>query len=109
MVMLIVILLGLLAVAIGFWFLHRRYHRRREAHWNLGPASQPDINTWGPGQSVHDLGFGASAATAATGDNEKGKSREQVSQVVQEPARAERRTKGLRKGRGRGRVGGFFR
>ena len=100
--MLIVIFLGLLAVAIGFWFLHRRYHRRREAHWNLGPASQPDINTWGPGQSVHDLDFGAGAASR---DGEKGKAREQVNQVEQKQAGAKRGHRERRRG-GRGKKTG---
>ena len=76
--MLIIIFFGLIAVAVGGWFFHRRYHRKREAQWAQAPAMQPDINTWGPGQSVHDLGLAGSAAV-----NEKGKSREQV-QVQQQ-------------------------
>ncbi|KAL9123822.1 MAG: hypothetical protein Q9217_006788 [Psora testacea] len=88
-VMLIVIFLGISAIAVGGWFVHRRYHRRRESQWSSAPGSQPNINTWGPGQSVHDLGFGA-----GTSDSEKGKMREQVTDV-QQPAQ-------LHKAKGKG-------
>lgn len=96
--MLIILVLGLTAIAIGGWFLHRRYHRRREARWALGPGSQPNINTWGPGQSVHDLGYGAGAAAAGGqrgaggggGDAEKGKMREGGASEVRRPKRSRR-------------------
>ena len=98
--MLVVIFIGLSVVAIVGWFLHRRYHRRREAQWNLGAASQPNINTWGPGQSVHNLGF---TGAAAENEKEKGKSplREEVR--VEEPARTLRANQGRRSSRFSGR------
>ena len=91
--MLIILAIGFSVLAVGGWFLHRRYHRRRESQWALAPGPQPDINTWGPGQSVHDLSFGATAAN----DNEKGKTREQT-RAVQQPARVH---KGQRERSGR--------
>lgn len=80
--MLVIIAVGLSLLAIGGWFFHRRYHRRRAAHWGQASASHPNINEWGPGQSVHDVGvYGA-------GTHEKGKGR------VQEPAAARGRVSG---------------
>lgn len=106
--MLIILVLGLTAIAVGGWFLHRRYHRRREAKWALTPGSQPNINTWGPGQSVHDLSYGAGAAAGAGaqrggggGDAEKGKMREGASEV-------QRPKKSRRIGRKRESGGGLF-
>ena len=64
--MLLVIALGLTALAVGGVILHRRYHRRRRNQWTAAPGSQPNINEWGPGQSVHDLGW-------AAGQHEKGR------------------------------------
>ena len=84
--MLIVMALGLTALAIGGWFLHRRYHRRRESQWASMSSSQPNINTWGPGQSVHDLSFGAGAAS--NNYNEKGKTRDQA-RMAPSPLRAQ--------------------
>ena len=55
--MLIVLIIGLTAFAVAFSVLHKRYHRRREAQWAQSTVAQPDINTWGPGQSVHDFGL----------------------------------------------------
>lgn len=59
--MLVIVFVGLTAMAVIFYLLHRRYHARREAQWAQSTVPQPDINTWGPGQSVHD--FGAYAAS----------------------------------------------
>ena len=83
-VMLIVIIVGLTAIAIGGWFFHRQYHRKREAQWALG--SRVDMTTWGPGQSVHDLGYyGSGTAVRAGAPADKGKAKEQVRGVNQPP------------------------
>lgn len=83
-VMLIVLIIGLTAVAVGGWFFHRQYHRKREAQWALG--SRVDMTTWGPGQSVHDLGYyGSGASAGAVAAAEKGKAKEQVRGVNQPP------------------------
>lgn len=55
-VMLVVVIIGLTAFAVIFTIFHRRYHRRREQQWSQSTVPHPDINTWGPGQSVHDFG-----------------------------------------------------
>ncbi|KAI4154122.1 MAG: hypothetical protein LQ341_000413 [Variospora aurantia] len=56
---------------VGGVYLRRRIHRRREAR-DFGVAgSRQDLETWGPGQSVHD--FGAAGAPTGTPANEKGK------------------------------------
>lgn len=80
-IMLIVLFIGLAVVAWVFWFLHRRYHRRREAQWSQAVGSHPDINTWGPGQSVHDLGY----TPGASANIEKGKGKEQIRGVDEPP------------------------
>ena len=95
-IMLIVLALGLSAVAFLFWFLHRRYHRRREAQWNQVVGSTPNISTWGPGQSVHDLGFTPGASTSTGPPAEKGKGKEQV-RGINEPPPARMREKRLSK------------
>lgn len=41
----------------------------------------PNINTWGPNQSVHDLGYTPGAGT----NIEKGKGREQVRGINEPP------------------------
>lgn len=84
-VMLFIIVLGLSALAIGGWFFHRRYHRRREAKWS-NALGAPDITTWGPGQSVHDLGYYGSGAGSAPGAyGEKAKAKEQTRGVNEPP------------------------
>ena len=80
-IMVIVLFVGLGLVAWIFWFLHRRYHRRREAQWSQAVGSRPDITTWGPGQSVHDLGY----TPGASANIEKGKAKEQVRGVNEPP------------------------
>lgn len=78
--MLIVIFVGLSLIAIGGWFFHRRYHRKREAKWSAASGSQPNINTWGPGQSVHDLGYTPGGGSSVSyGYSEKGKTRQPMS------------------------------
>ena len=79
--MLIVLILGLSGAAFLFWLLHRRYHRRREAQWGHTTGSTPNISTWGPGQSVHDLGF----TPGASANIEKGKGKEQTRGVNEPP------------------------
>lgn len=82
--MLIVIIVGLTALAIGGRIFHRRYHRKREAQWALG--SRVDMTTWGPGQSVHDLGYYGSETPVGPGASvDKGKAKEQVRGVNQPP------------------------
>ncbi|KAL9061804.1 MAG: hypothetical protein Q9206_000320 [Seirophora lacunosa] len=67
---------GLTGLAVGGVYLRRHIHRRREAR-NFGVAgSRQDLETWGPGQSVHD--FGAAGAASGAPANEKGKEREGV-------------------------------
>ena len=80
-IMLIVLVLGLSGLAFAFWFFHRRYHRRREAQWGQTTGSTPNISTWGPGQSVHDLGF----TPGASANIEKGKGREQMRGINEPP------------------------
>lgn len=92
--MLIVLFLGLGALAFAGTWLHRRRQRRQEigGHDRTG---QPDLGSWGPGQSVHEIGEpGAVGAAGATGEvvqNEKGKSREVVAEQVPQKSRGSRR------------------
>ncbi|MCJ1429225.1 hypothetical protein MMC29_007138 [Sticta canariensis] len=57
------------------WYLHRRYHRLHDGDAMMTSATsarrQPDLVTWGPGQSVHD--FGAVGEVAMPQMHEKGK------------------------------------
>lgn len=89
--MLIVIIIGLTAIAVGGWFFHRQYHRKREAQWALG--SRVDMTTWGPGQSVHDLGYYGAGAGAAGAPVDKGKAKEQMRAVNQPPPARMRESK----------------
>ena len=57
-VMIVVLVVGLALFTLIFYVLHRRYHARREKQWSQASVAHPDINTWGPGQSVHDLSSG---------------------------------------------------
>jgi len=86
--MVVVLAVGLSLLAIIGVLLHRRYHRKREAQWSQA-AALPNINNWGPGQSVHDLGY-TSGGPIAYGEKEKGKSKEQV-RGVNEPVPARMR------------------
>lgn len=93
--MLIILIIGLTALAIGGWFFHRQYHRKREAQWALG--SRVDMTTWGPGQSVHDLGYYGSGTTVGAGPPaDKGKGKEQL-RAVNEPPPARMRENRLSK------------
>lgn len=51
--MLIILFLGFGLLAWLGSYLHRRHHRRQDAE---AVGSQPDISTWAPGQSVHNIG-----------------------------------------------------
>ncbi len=77
--MVIVLILGFVGLAVGGVYLRRYIHRRREAR-DFGIAgSRQDLETWGPGQSVHNIGTAPAAAPGhvqSTNDNEKGGERE---------------------------------
>ncbi|KAL8838191.1 MAG: hypothetical protein Q9170_002234 [Blastenia crenularia] len=93
-VMLIIIALGLTGLAVGGVYLRRYIHRRREAReFSVGGPRQ-DLETWGPGQSVHDFG-GAGAAGSGNG-REKGKEKETVQN--QELSNDRRNSRRLKKG-----------
>ena len=103
--MLIVLLFGFILVAIVGRYFHRRYHRNHDGA-AVGVArarSQPDLGTWGPGQSAHD--FGASAAGAAAAPiREKGKENWQadagaLQQSSEKPKGSRRLKKGWLSGR----------
>lgn len=65
--MVIILFFGLGLLAFVCWYLHRRYLRRRDAE---GVQTQPDLNTWGPGRSVHD--FGAESSRPPMNEKDKG-------------------------------------
>lgn len=92
--MLIVLVLGLAGLAVGGVYLRRYIHRRREAQEFGATGSRQDLETWGPGQSVHD--FGAAGAAAAGSANEKGKEKEVVQD--QEAPNDRRNSRRLKKG-----------
>ena len=97
-IMLIVLFLGLGALAFVGWWLHRRYQRRQElgGHDRTG---QPDLGSWAPGQSVHEFGppEAAIAAAGRAAQDEKGKGRVGVQDqgVVGEKRGSRRLKKGL--------------
>ena len=53
--MLIILVLGLTGLAVGGVYLKRYIHRRREAREFGASGSRRDLETWAPGQSVHDI------------------------------------------------------
>ena len=73
--MLIILFFGFGILAWAGWYLHRRYHRLHDGGAMMTSATsarrQPDLITWGPGQSVHD--FGAVGEVAMPQMHEKGK------------------------------------
>lgn len=92
--MLIILVLGLTALAVGGVYLRRYIHRRREAREFGVAGSRQDLETWGPGQSVHD--FGANGAPGVAPVTEKGKERDPAANP---PATNDRRlSKRLKKG-----------
>ena len=95
--MIIVLFFGLGALAIVGWWLHRRHLRRQElgGHDRTG---QPDLGSWGPGQSVHEFGPPGAAGTNAVAaggaaQNEKGKGRVGVQEQGAGEKRGSRRLK----------------
>ena len=73
--MLIILFFGFGILAWAGWYLHRRYHRLHDGDAMMTSATsarrQPDLVTWGPGQSVHD--FGAVDEVVRPQMHEKGK------------------------------------
>ena len=90
--MIIVLFFGFLALALGGRYLHRRYQRRQElgGHDRTG---QPDLGSWAPGQSVHEIG--PPGAGGAVAQNEKGK---QNAEVREQPTENKRNSRRLKKG-----------
>lgn len=74
--MLIILVLGFIGIAVGGVYLRRYIHRRREARDARLAGPRQDLETWGPGQSVHD--FGTHEITAVSPVNEKGKEKETI-------------------------------
>lgn len=85
--MLIILFFGFGILAWAGRYLHRRYHRLHDDEAMMTSATsatrQPDLETWGPGQSVHD--FGAVAGGVRPQMNEKGKGSERTDAVLQQP------------------------
>ncbi|KAL9026465.1 MAG: hypothetical protein Q9196_004874 [Gyalolechia fulgens] len=75
-VMLIILALGFTGLAVGGVYLRRYVHRRREAREFGVSGPQHDLETWGPGQSVHD--FGTAGAGNVSSEQEKGPEPETV-------------------------------
>ncbi|KAL8926231.1 MAG: hypothetical protein Q9208_003134 [Pyrenodesmia sp. 3 TL-2023] len=77
LVMVIILILGFIGLAVGGVYLRRHIHRRREAR-DFGIAgSRQDLETWGPGHSVHDIGTAVAAVPANNrSENEKGQATE---------------------------------
>ncbi|MCJ1463931.1 hypothetical protein MMC07_002540 [Pseudocyphellaria aurata] len=84
--MLIILFLGFGILAWAGWYLHRRYHRRHDGEAMTTSAAsvtrQPDLETWGPGQSVHD--FGAVGGVVRPQMDEKGKGNDRSDAVLQQ-------------------------
>lgn len=85
--MVIILILAFVGLAVGGVYLRRHIHRRREAR-DFGIAgSRQDLETWGPGQSVHNIGTAAAAAPAnvqSTNEKEKEKGGEREVRQTQE-------------------------
>ena len=98
--MLIVLVLGFIGLAIGGVYLKRYIHRRREAEESRLAGPRQDLETWGPGHSVHDIN--AVGPGMAPSPNEKGKGREvvQTQESVGNPGDNRRLKKGWFTGRG---------
>lgn len=84
--MLIILFFGFGILAWAGWYLHRRYHRLHDSEAMMTSATsaprQPDLETWGPGQSVHDFGAGGGGIRPPV--NEKGKGSVRPDAVVQQ-------------------------
>lgn len=97
--MVIILILGFIGLAVGGVYLRRHIHRRREAR-DFGIAgSRQDLETWGPGHSVHDIGTAAAAVPASNqSENEKSKEREVIqNQEVTDIAEGRRNSRRLKK------------
>ncbi|KAL9601603.1 MAG: hypothetical protein Q9219_002437 [cf. Caloplaca sp. 3 TL-2023] len=93
--MLIILALGLIGLAVGGVYLRRYIHRRRESREFGVSGPRRDLETWGPGQSVHDFG---TAGVVNNGSNqEKGKERE-TNQAQEVPTSDRRNSRRLKKG-----------
>ncbi|KAL8686380.1 MAG: hypothetical protein Q9218_007145 [Villophora microphyllina] len=95
-VMLIILVLGLTGLAVGGVYLRRYIHRRREARDASLAGPRQDLETWGPGQSVHDFGTHGVANVGSPVASEKGKERETVQ--AQEATNDRRNSRRLKKG-----------
>lgn len=92
-IMLVVLFVGLLLFAFLVWFLHRRYRRKQElGDHSRAPGVQPDMNTWGPGQSVHEFRAPGEGAAVAE-QSEKGKERAGAPEQGTDSKRSSRRLK----------------
>ena len=90
--MVVILFFGLGFLAFLFWFLHRRYHRKKEAEIQRLAGTRSDLGTWGPGQSVHDISSPTVIGTP-TMQSEKGKERDSGANFggAEEPPRQGRR------------------
>ncbi|KAL8876836.1 MAG: hypothetical protein Q9198_005031 [Flavoplaca austrocitrina] len=97
--MLIILVLGLGGLAVGGVYLKRYIHRRRDAQETAAAGTRQDLQTWGPGQSVHE--FGPPVAAASNPAGEKGRDIEMVQTPEASNDRSNsRRLKKLLPGRG---------
>ncbi|KAL8952062.1 MAG: hypothetical protein Q9222_002014 [Ikaeria aurantiellina] len=69
-VMIIILILGLTGFTVGGVYLRRYIHRRRDAQESNLAGPRRDLETWGPGQSVHE--FGPAGLPGAVAQHEKG-------------------------------------
>lgn len=91
--MLIILALGLVGLAVGGVYLRRYIHRRRDAREFSVSGPRQDLETWGPGQSVHD--FGPAAAGNVNSSQEKGKEAETI--INEETTNDRRNSRRLKK------------
>lgn len=92
--MLIILALGLAGLAVGGVYLRRYIHRRREAREFSVSGPRQDLETWGPGQSVHE--FGPAGAGNVNSGQEKSKETETVTD--QQASNDRRNSRRLKKG-----------
>ncbi|KAL8765756.1 MAG: hypothetical protein Q9209_007263 [Squamulea sp. 1 TL-2023] len=94
-VMLIILVLGLSAIAVGGVYLKRYIHRRRDAQEAALAGPRQDLQTWGPGQSVHEFDPPVPVAGNSNPSREKGRDIEMVQ--TQEATNDRRNSKRLKK------------
>ncbi|KAL8726505.1 MAG: hypothetical protein Q9166_006668 [cf. Caloplaca sp. 2 TL-2023] len=86
-------------LAVGGVYLKRYIHRRRDAQEAALAGPRQDLQSWGPGQSVHE--FNTPMVVTTDAEREKGKDVEMVqSQEGANDRRNSRRLKKLLPGRG---------